>query len=117
MNGMDRGARVAAICLVLVAGAGAVQASDVTSEDGAVRVARMGPDGSALIHVSSKDGWTCEVSYAAPGRDGSMVRFPLVCTDAVEGEAIMSVDGATGRAALVFDRDDGYRGSATFAMR
>ncbi len=114
---MDRGARVAAICLALVAGAGAGQASDVTSEDGAVRVARMGSDGSAVIHVSSRDGWSCEGSYAAPRKSGSMVRFPLQCSDAVKGEAIMSVDGETGRAAMVFDRDDGYRGSATFAMR
>lgn len=113
---MGKGTRLALLLLGLSTGAGMAQASDVRGVDGAVRVAERAPDGSARIEVMSAEGWTCAGRYAAPRESGEMVRFDLNCDDAVEAKAIMSVDPATGRAALVFDRDDGHRGSATFGM-
>ena len=114
---MDRLAKMAVVALALCVGAGAAFASDVMSADGGVRVAQKGADGSALIEVkSAADGWSCMGRYAAPAENGATVRFALKCDDAVTGDAMMSVDRETGRAALIFKREDGDRGSAAFRM-
>lgn len=109
--------RLAGMAVALLAGAAAAQASDVASADGGVRVAKLAADGSAVVEVSSAaDGWSCRGTYAAPSESGATVRFPLACNDDVTGDAMMSVDRETGRAALIFKREDGDRGSAAFRM-
>lgn len=114
---MGSKAGLAGVAVAVWAVAGTVQASDVVSADGGVRVSSLSSDGSAQVEVrSAADGWSCRGVYAAPGQNGATVRFPLACTDDVTGDAMMSVDRETGRAALIFKREDGDRGSAAFLM-
>lgn len=114
---MEFKAKLAGVAVALCAVAGAVQASEVMSGDGGVRIAALAADGSAVVEVrSAADGWACRGNYAAPAENGATVRFPLACNDDVTGDAMMSVDRETGEAALIFKREDGDRGSAAFRM-
>ena len=106
----------AAMAVAVFGLAGASVATEVRSDDGGVRVARMLENGSAVIEVRSADGWACEGTYAAPAQNKATVAFPLACNDRMSAEAMMSVDRQTGRAALIFKRKDGDRGSAAFRM-
>lgn len=103
----------AALCVVLAGFAGIAGAVEVASPSGVVRVHPEG-EGRAVVTVTSRLGWACRGDWVAPAQDGDAVRFPLDCSDAVKGKAMMSV--ADGRGALMFLRDDGANGSAAFAM-
>jgi len=113
---MDMKALLLGAAVAAAAVGGAVQASEVRSGDGGVRVARMLGDGSAVIEVRSAQGWACEGTYAAPAKDGATVRFAMACNDDKTADAMMSVDRQSGRAALIFQREDGDQGSAAFRM-
>jgi len=104
----------AAFCVLVTGCAGMAGATEVSSPSGMVRVHPAG-EGRAVVTVTSRQmGWACRGEWAAPARNGDAVRFPLECSDAVAGKALMSVED--GRGALMFQRDDGANGSAAFVM-
>lgn len=93
--------------LVAMAGVTAAMAGDAVS-------ARAVSADQVEVRVSSAFGWRCEGVFAHPERRGDAVRFPLSCSDDVEGKALMSIEGK--RAALIFSREDGSKGSAAFRL-
>ena len=93
--------------LMMAAGTGAALAGD------AVSARAVSPD-QVEVRVSSAFGWRCEGIFAHPEQRGDAVRFPLACSDDVEGKALMSIEGK--RAALIFSREDGSKGSAAFRL-
>ena len=105
----------AGIGLVLALVAGAATAGEVMSPDYGAVTYRPAPSGAGtLIEVKSLHGWSCSGVYAPPARAGEAVDFPLDCSDDVKGKALMSVED--GRAAILFQRKDGSKGSAAFRM-
>ncbi|NGQ89920.1 hypothetical protein G5V65_03350 [Rhodobacter sp. HX-7-19] len=90
-----------------VAGLGAALAGDAVS-------ARAVSSDQVEVRVSSAFGWHCEGLFAHPAQRGDAVRFPLACSDDVKGKALMSIEGK--RAALIFSRADGSKGSAAFRL-
>ncbi|MEY4872051.1 MAG: hypothetical protein RLZZ563_1381 [Pseudomonadota bacterium] len=72
--------------------------------------------GSAAVQVTSAKGWQCEGLYKPSANRRDAVRFPMACSDAVDTTALMRVNPADGRAALLFSRKDGTSGKATFAL-
>lgn len=99
-------------CLLALGGPAA---AEMVSKDYGAVTYRPAPTGPGLVvEVNSLHGWTCSGQYDPPARRGAAVDFPLTCSDEVEGKALMSIED--GRAALLFQRKDGSKGSAAFAV-
>lgn len=95
--------------------AGMAGAGEIVAQNYGTVTHRPAPSGNGtVIEVTSAHGWACTGLYAAPSRAGDAVGFPLTCSDEVDGKALMSVED--GRAAILFQRKDGSKGSAAFPM-
>lgn len=104
------------ICVML---AGCVQTDSAApvATRGATVLATAGPlAGSAEVQVTSAKGWRCNGVYRPGPGQNDAVRFPMTCSDDVETTALMQVDPADGRAAMLFSRKDGTSGRAVFAF-
>lgn len=88
-------------------------AGEVVSAQGLISAVPVAADRVA-VRVKSVHGWSCEGLYGAPDRPGAPVKFPLDCSDDVKGKALMSIEG--GRAALLFQREDGSKGTAAVTI-
>lgn len=88
-------------------------AGEVVSPQGLISAVPIAAD-TVAVRVKSVHGWSCEGLYAAPDQPGAPVKFPLACSDDVKGKALMSIEG--GRAALLFQREDGSKGTAAVSV-
>lgn len=98
---------------MLAVGIVQAQAGEVMSRYGTVTAVPMAA-GTVVVRVKSVHGWSCEGLYARPDQPDAAVNFPLSCSDDVEGKALMSIEN--GRAALMFQRKDGSKGSAAITV-
>lgn len=104
------------LCLAL-AGCVTSQVDGPAVTRGETVLAVAGPlPGSSEVRVTSAKGWRCEGLYAPNPDRGGAVRFPMDCSDDVETTALMQVNPADGRAALLFSRKDGSSGKAAFSV-
>ncbi len=97
-----------AVLIAVQAGAG-----EVASRTGTITAVPVSAH-AVEVRVQSVHGWHCVGLFAKPAQEGEAVQFPLTCSDKVEARALMSVED--GRAALVFRRKDGNKGSAALTL-
>jgi hypothetical protein len=99
--------------LIVAAFSAQAGAGEVVSAQGLVSAIPVAAD-MVAVRVKSVHGWSCEGLYDEPERPGAAVKFPLDCSDDVKGKALMSIEG--GRAALLFQREDGSKGTAAVTL-